>query len=221
MQRKKELSYQTESKVFASRLRKIMKECGENQTSLAEKIKQQSFVIQRQSISQYMSGQSNPDTDRLTAICKALNVSADFLLGLSDVASPCVTVQEMCRYTGLSETAVAVLHHIVETKAQPWEPEDTATIAFMNYELEDAAKNNMRPTVFGDMYRYLWCLRARAYDEKDVYDCGKSEILAEIDAWNFVLHVPDLAGAFFLKQIERHLDYLRKTIESDARKDGN
>ena len=74
----------TEGKVFARRLREVMEKRGENASTLSAKIKrEQSFTLHRQSISQYMVGQSNPDTERLTAICKALDVSADYLLGLS------------------------------------------------------------------------------------------------------------------------------------------
>ena len=84
MPRKNDPAYSTENSVFATRLREIMKERGENQTTLADKITSQYVTIQRQTISLYMSGQSRPDTERLTAICKTLDVSADWLLGLTD-----------------------------------------------------------------------------------------------------------------------------------------
>lgn len=83
MPRKGEPSYKSENSVFATRLREIMKERGENQTTLADKITSQYVTIQRQTISLYMSGQSRPDTERLTAIAKVLDVSADWLLGLT------------------------------------------------------------------------------------------------------------------------------------------
>lgn len=83
MPRKSDPAYKTESSIFATRLREIMRERGENQTTLADKISAQYVTIQRQTISLYMSGQSRPDTERLTAIAKVLNVSADWLLGLT------------------------------------------------------------------------------------------------------------------------------------------
>ena len=74
---------ETEGKLFAQRLKEAMKGRGLKAATLSAKIKaEQDFTIQRQSISQYIDGQSNPDTERLTAICKALDVSADYLLGL-------------------------------------------------------------------------------------------------------------------------------------------
>ncbi len=82
MPRKAVPAYETENDVFPKRLKEIMKERGENQTSLAKKITEQYVTIQRQTISLYMNGQSKPDTERLTAIAKVLNISADWLLGL-------------------------------------------------------------------------------------------------------------------------------------------
>ena len=119
MPRKKELSYQTEGDVFATRLRQIMKERGENQTTLAAKITQQSGTLQRQSISQYMSGQSKPDTRRLAAICKALNVSADYLIGVTDVAVIEPSIRAAAEYTHLSEQALWRLRSMNPDASQP------------------------------------------------------------------------------------------------------
>lgn len=95
--------------VFAERLTAIMKERGENQTTLAEKITEQYVPIQRQTISLYMNGQSKPDTERIAAIAKVLHVSADYLLGITDTASDDVSVQTICKFTGLSEKAATRL----------------------------------------------------------------------------------------------------------------
>lgn len=109
MPRKSDPAYKTESSIFATRLREIMRERGENQTTLADKITAQYVTIQRQTISLYMNGQSKPDTERLTAIAKVLDVSADWLLGLSETKSTSADVQNICKQTGLSEGIVNVL----------------------------------------------------------------------------------------------------------------
>lgn len=78
--------YKAEKTDFATRLAAVMKDRGLNQTHLQEKILEQSGkTLQRQTISLYMRGQSKPDTERLTLLCRALDVSADYLLGLSEV----------------------------------------------------------------------------------------------------------------------------------------
>lgn len=119
MPRKSNQAYQTENSVFATRLREIMKDRGENQTSLAEKITEQYVTIQRQTISLYMNGQSKPDTERLTAIAKVLNISVDWLLGLSEIKSTNYEVRQVCNYTGLSQVAVERLHQIATTGNTP------------------------------------------------------------------------------------------------------
>lgn len=112
MPRKADKAYETENNVFPKRLSEIMKERGENQTTLAEKITKQYLTIQRQTISLYMNGQSKPDTERLTAIAKTLDVSADWLLGLSEAKSTDNDLRSICDYTGLSESAVKFLRYI-------------------------------------------------------------------------------------------------------------
>lgn len=109
MPRKDDEAYKTEKAVFAQRLTEIMKERGENQTTLAAKISAQLGTIQRQTISLYMNGQSKPDTERLTALAKVLNVSADWLLGLADDPVFDADERAIVEATGLSGLAVATL----------------------------------------------------------------------------------------------------------------
>ena len=104
--------FTSERNVFAERLTAIMKERGENQTTLADKITAQYVAIQRQTISLYMNGQSKPDTERIAALAKVLDVSADYLLGLTDTASSDTSTRAICQSTGLSEKAVTTLQKI-------------------------------------------------------------------------------------------------------------
>lgn len=110
MPRKKDLPYATEGDVFATRLREVMEEQEVNQTQLsAQLLEKYGHTMQRQTISLYMNGQSKPDTERLTLLCKVLNVSSDYLLGLSDVEKPDTDMRAICEKTGLSENAVYLL----------------------------------------------------------------------------------------------------------------
>lgn len=104
MPRKRTYSAETEKEIFPSRLRKMMKKRGMNQEALAHLVS-----VQRQTISLYTIGQSKPDADRLTAIAGALGVSADYLLGLSDIESVDTTTRDICEKTGLSEHTVSRL----------------------------------------------------------------------------------------------------------------
>lgn len=64
----------------------------------------------RQNVGNWLSGKGRPDILMLTKIAKAYNVSADYLLGLTDIKSVNADLSAACKYTGLSEEAVKKLH---------------------------------------------------------------------------------------------------------------
>ena len=61
--------------------------------------------MSRPTIGFYESGTRIPDALGVRTIAEKCHVSADWLLGLSDVKSPDGDLQQVCRYTGLSEQA--------------------------------------------------------------------------------------------------------------------
>lgn len=128
MPRKSMLSYETCNSIFATRLTESMKMRGENQTTLAQKITEKYVTIQRQTISLYMNGQSKPDTERLTAIAKALNVSSDWLLGLTD-DSPTAdfSARKISETTGIS---VEIIEYFIYRKQHCKHPSDNNITAF-------------------------------------------------------------------------------------------
>lgn len=65
--------------------------------------------ITRQTISFYLNGNRKPDYPMTIKLCNAFHVSADWLLGLSDVRSINSDVSTVCKTTGLSEKAVVTL----------------------------------------------------------------------------------------------------------------
>ncbi len=77
MPRKEKQTYTTEKKVFPVRLRALMRIYKVSQACLASAI-----GVQRQTISLYMTGQSNPDWEKLAAVASYFNVTADYLIGL-------------------------------------------------------------------------------------------------------------------------------------------
>lgn len=80
MTSKKEDGY---NKLLPTRIRAIMDKRKMKQKDLAEK-----SGISRQSIGYYADGSNIPNAEVLAKIAKALDVSADYLLGLSDDESP-------------------------------------------------------------------------------------------------------------------------------------
>ena len=63
----------------------------------------------RQTISQYVNGVSEPGYDTLVKIADHFDVSLDYLLGRSDVASIDLSVQDIHRETGLTAENIAFL----------------------------------------------------------------------------------------------------------------
>lgn len=60
----------------------------------------------RQNVGNWLNGKSKPDIYALAEISKGYGVSTDWLLGLTDIKTNNVTLQDTCKYTGLSEKAI-------------------------------------------------------------------------------------------------------------------
>lgn len=94
----------TTKSVFSERLNLLMKEKGVTQTTLSDAV-----GITKQSISMYSNAHRVPDIDVFKKICEFFKVSADYLLGLSDVKSFDVEIKAISEKTGLSGKAVETL----------------------------------------------------------------------------------------------------------------
>lgn len=92
-------------KVFSERLCQLIEEKGITQNQLAETIGKT-----RQTINGYTLGNTAPDSDTLIELSNYFNVSADYLLGLSNVKTLDVQIKSISDFTGLSDNAVLQLH---------------------------------------------------------------------------------------------------------------
>lgn len=66
--------------------------------------------VSREIIQHWERGSRQIKAENLMELAKALDVSADYLLGLSDCPSPTMEEQAICKYTGLSIEALQNLH---------------------------------------------------------------------------------------------------------------
>lgn len=96
--------------VVAERIREITN--GETQQEIADRSE-----ISRQAAGRIINGQNNPDIDTLLKIAQAYNVSADYLLGLSDVKSSDTTVKDICAVLKIDEDTLATLAYIVKMRS--------------------------------------------------------------------------------------------------------
>ena len=86
---------------FGERLLKLREKRNETQQQLADAID-----ITRQSLSRYETNDRTPNIDLVYNIAKHYNVSADYLLGLSEIQSSNKKIETACKITGLSEKAI-------------------------------------------------------------------------------------------------------------------
>ena len=64
---------------FTERFNELVKTSGKTQVDIAKEIN-----VSKQCVTDYKSGKSMPSLETLFLICKCLETSADYLLGLSD-----------------------------------------------------------------------------------------------------------------------------------------
>lgn len=94
---------------FPKRLRKLLDELRITQKDLAENV-----GVSRQVISSYCLGTTSPNIDTLCSIAKYLEVSSDYLLGLSDTPATDIDDKAITEKTGLSYDAVNNLNNVKE-----------------------------------------------------------------------------------------------------------
>lgn len=89
---------------FEDRLKDILKARHISQEKLAD-----ALGIARQTVSSYITGRTKPDAPALFNMAEYLQVSCDYLLGLSDVPAIKEDIQGAAKTTGLTSDAVDVL----------------------------------------------------------------------------------------------------------------
>lgn len=117
-----------EIELLGPRLRKLLKENKKTQNDLANYI-----GITKQSVSLYVTGKRTPDIDTLIKICDYLNVSADYLLGRSNLKSTDIDNKEINRRFGLSDKSIKVLEACKKSSVR----KNPGLVYLINYLIED------------------------------------------------------------------------------------
>lgn len=112
------MDHERQKKLIGQRLNTVLAIRKIRQKDLA-----QALGIQDNAVSYFCKGDRTPNTVQLAQICRYLDVSADYLLGLSDVASSSLTIQEIVRVTGLSEENTEMLLANHQEKPDDFSPE--------------------------------------------------------------------------------------------------
>lgn len=93
------------AKLLSELLQKVKTEKGIIQDDVAKAI-----GVSRQALGKWANGETVPDILDLKKLAIYFDVSADYLLGLTDNKTLDITVKAICEYTGLSEDAIEELH---------------------------------------------------------------------------------------------------------------
>lgn len=95
------------------KIRKLREETGTSQQKIADLL-----GVTRQSLSLYEKGERTINVEALGKLAEFFGVSADYLLGLSDVRSTEQDMRTACEVTGLSEKAVKNIQSTYYTMAK-------------------------------------------------------------------------------------------------------
>ena len=101
---------QSRMPVFAERFLQLRGQL--SQEEFAKKV-----GLSRPTVSFYESGERLPDALKLRQIAEQCHVSADWLIGLSDVKTTDTQTRVVCEYTGLDEELVENLHYDDDKRA--------------------------------------------------------------------------------------------------------
>lgn len=108
------------SMVLAERIGKLRADAGESQQQLADALE-----VKRETVKFWESGERQIKGADIVALAKHFNVSADYLLGLTDPQTKDYDLRFVCEYTGLSEHSVrnirAGRHELREKDLSPIE----------------------------------------------------------------------------------------------------
>ncbi|MBR5439929.1 MAG: helix-turn-helix transcriptional regulator [Clostridia bacterium] len=64
---------------FTKRFNEVLKTCNKSQTQIAKELN-----VSKQCVNDYKTGKTVPSLQTLYALCKILDVSADYLLGITE-----------------------------------------------------------------------------------------------------------------------------------------
>lgn len=123
---------------FKERFRELF-----NQENISQEALGKAIGVQRATIASWLDGYTVPNAIYLGPLSQHYGVSADYLLGLTDVQGSNVSLKAAVAYTGLSEKAIENLHSIFK---------NNRSITIPNYSSEEvlrAASELIESSAFG------------------------------------------------------------------------
>lgn len=183
------------SEISGTRLYDLRKEKGDTQEQLAN-----ALGVSRSLVKAWENEERRIKTEDLVRLANYFGVSCDYLLGRTDISSPSITVQEICRYTGLSEKAVANLNHLYQ-----FCPLD-GTIRFLNRELSALDPEEVDSTIFSLMESYI------VSDELEVLlpEGNNPFLYVRSGGEDAILNIKPFYREYIIATVREHLDRMMK-----------
>lgn len=185
---------------FATRLNEELEIQNKHQKDFCDEIKISEGVL-----SKYRNGNGIPTCDIAAKIAKGLNVTLDFLVGLTDVKSVDEDFKKVHKITGLSDKSIETLKVLVCESKNDNAPKEYSinTIKTINYLLE----NDNAYKLLNRISDFLW----DKYDVEDYLGAETVE-LTYSNGEKGIIPASELYDIKILK-IQRKLDELKKDIE--------
>lgn len=187
-------------KLIGSRINSALALRGMKQKELAKIL-----GVTDNTVSYYVSGARTPNAEQIIAIANALDVSADYLLGLTDTKAIEPDIKMACETTGLTEQAVRFLEKI--------QKKNNDYLNFINILLPYESTKNDFGTPLEELY--LYCSFFDQELEEQILDSLKG--ITKNSKIDFHSTKKFIIQSTIMNQIQRSLDdfkndYLAKTI---------
>lgn len=219
-------------------LKELRKERNITQNELADMLS-----CNRQKIADWERGKSTPSAEDIIVLSKKLNVSSDYLLGLSEAQTNDKDVQFICDYTGLSKNSVDMLHYLqpywllptlnalIESetssiykdlgyvsvkKDEENEKDDVVKVDYKDtLEIISAIDNYLEYSIANDDNARITKSGKIIKDDKEI-DIDKIETIEDLEIIANV-HQHEIVETILINKIVEKIKNLRKVIQSDKK----
>lgn len=187
---------------FARRLCVCLDSNGLNESDLVRKT-----GIGKASINAYIKGEQMASIDKLVIIAKKLNVSTDYLLGLTKYPTVKEDYKKVQKITGLSEKAIDILKSQLNYHSEAIKNNEAHTIFKDGIDtISFLIENEEKYSLFKNLYNFLWF----DINHKDLVD--KKTTVTD-DDYGFTYTI-DMVTSLTKITIDRTLFNIKKDIEN-------
>ena len=162
----------------------------------------------RQAVAQYCDGVVQPNIEKVYKVAKYLEVSADYLLGLTNEKSPSITYQAINQKLGLTGDAIGVLERYHAIGDNELDFEYKPTVKAVNLLLSSDYALTLLDFIYiyvtrEDLPSNIQALTEWVYDYDTDKAPNKKNLSNEIVSGNDINHIAELRVHTFLRQLRR------------------